>query len=792
MTDPVRLSVMTPIGQSDSSSQHSSFTLTNDSHDELLRKRPIGCSSCLDPSQTACQHMSDHYSPTSSGMRLPTLSYENSDDEDSHGPIGDPGTGTRESVDSNREESIPARGRSRITNVPQHLRNGHHGKLLNKLWNHPHFQPETVTEPSKSAMILRLWKWEIFNCVLAIGMLGSMYSILLHYNGQRTPDWGTTINLSTLIALMATLLRTMLAFVVSEIIGQAKWDYFAGGVRKSDSAPVRRLIETSRFNEASQGMLGAVKLLPTIILDPATLTAVMVLIVSLGTGSFVQQAIQTQSCQFPVDSVHASLPVTRNLSELSVQSIRSSYLFATVSSALAPESEDIGSAISVGCLTGNCTFRNSIGGMYSTLGMCSSCVDASSLITSTEQQCTPGVFCEQSIANVTLPNGMSTYNMTKYINTHATQILVSPTGELDWASDLTSQGMKALSSLAMENVTILAPKLLPTSPKYSEFVAVSCTLYPCLRSYTSEVRSGELDEVLRGTVPAVPNIVDQMEQYFGDFPIPGDKAMEMGRPLLPSPSQVVQSPCLVNGTVWAKENKSSTLDLQDLIFAYRVDTEPGAYLYRFEGIKAPAECIYSWGGTAVNRLLETMEGLTFNGSCDIWVEGANEIAAWNYTGSIDCGEEFWLASFLDGNEITADSITKRIQAFTDRLSNKMRMGFLNDPEIVYGQVLQATVCSRIHYSWLAFPLALVVLTIGLLAWTMFWSSRRRGRVMVWKTSILPFLFYSERFGVQNGEDISADSTESMRRDEGAKEPLLDLDQMEKEARQRKVCFDLFN
>lgn len=60
--------------------------------------------------------------------------------------------------------------------------------------------------------------------------------------------------------------------------------------------------------------------------------------------------------------------------------------------------------------------------------------------------------------------------------------------------------------------------------------------------------------------------------------------------------------------------------------------------------------------------------------------------------------------------------------------------------------------------------------------------------MVWKTSILPFLFYSERFVVQNGEDVSAYSAEASRRDE-AKEPLLDLDRMEADARQRVVRFN---
>lgn len=150
----------------------------------------------------------------------------------------------------------------------------------------------------------------------------------------------------------------MLAFVESEIIGQAKWNNFTGGGSPEDTAPVRRLIETSRFNDASQSLLGAFRLLPTITRDPATLTAVIIMIVSLGIGSFVQQTIQTQSCQFAARNVYVSLPISRNITANNVFSFQRgpTNTFAALSSSLSPESEEIGSPIYVRCSTGNCTF----------------------------------------------------------------------------------------------------------------------------------------------------------------------------------------------------------------------------------------------------------------------------------------------------------------------------------------------------------------------------------------------------------------------------------------------------
>ncbi|KAG8166857.1 hypothetical protein KVR01_002546 [Diaporthe batatas] len=162
------------------------------------------------------------------------------------------------------------------------------------------------------------------------------------------------------------------------------------------------------------------------------------------------------------------------------------------------------------------------------------------------------------------------------------------------------------------------------------------------------------------------------------------------------------------------------------------------------------------------------------------------------TTTVDCNHAYWLARFYGDEGLTATAVIKQMEAFTDRLSNKMRMGFLNKPEAVLGQALQTRLCSRIQYSWLAFPAVLVVATNGLLAWTMYQGSRRQGRVMVWKTSILPLLFYSQRFVVQTAGDVSDGPPEPLQRDESAREPLLDLDQMEAEARQRKVRFEVFH
>lgn len=786
-----------PITERNNSSERLSSTFTISPGDGPHKTGSTSCDHWLGPNQVPGQHISDLQSLTSDGWRSPPLAHECSD-EDSlvDESIENAVTDTMEhSVSGIRETFGSARRYCPIKQPPSQPERFQSGKLLNRFRGPRRMRSETEYVPSTSASCSKVWKWEIFNCVLAIGMLGSIYGILFRYDGQRIPDWGTVINLSTLIAFMATLLRMMLVFVVAQIIGQAKWKYFAGDGRPTDGPPMRWLIEASRFNDASQGLLGAAKLVPTIIRDPATLLAVIIMTISLGTGSFVQQAIQTQYCQFPVDSAHASLPISRSITTLESGvgqkspsgSVTFSNLVAALSSALAPDDKEICSPLSVGCHTGNCTFRNSIGGVYSTLGVCSLCADTSSLITSTEwtPKCEPHeILCSTSTANYTLPNGMSvqsSFGSNGYTHAQETELLVSTELGLEWAGDLASPDMKVLSQWAFANMTVLTPNWLPTNSGYAEYVSAMCTLYPCLRSYTGSVTSGKLEEVLLSTIPVLPDVSAMFEPNITIKAVEEELSLSGSEIFHSDPwvgFKAVQSPCLV-------DDKSSTLGLQRLLLA-QADLDPrGARRFRVENATAPAECIYSLATMVISGLSTAAD--SFNGRCN--VSGLRNSSPLN-TKTITCAEKFWLASLFADNGPSATSVIEGVEAFTDRLSNKIRLGLLDNPDLVYGQILQATVCSRIHYSWLTFPAVLVSVTSGLLGWTIFQSSRRRGREMIWKNSILPFLFYGDRFVVQNGEDVSAYSTEALQRGE-PQEPLLDLDRMELEARQQVVRFNAF-
>lgn len=60
------------------------------------------------------------------------------------------------------------------------------------------------------------WIWEIASMVVAVCCLLAIFIILVKFNRQEQPSWlyARTLNLSTLIALLATFLRWMLANVL--------------------------------------------------------------------------------------------------------------------------------------------------------------------------------------------------------------------------------------------------------------------------------------------------------------------------------------------------------------------------------------------------------------------------------------------------------------------------------------------------------------------------------------------------------------------------------------------------
>jgi Protein of unknown function (DUF3176) len=64
--------------------------------------------------------------------------------------------------------------------------------------------------------LVTAWWKEILSLLVAVGALVAIAVILVMYNGQEQPSWRHSINLSTFVAILSTLIRALMVVVVEE------------------------------------------------------------------------------------------------------------------------------------------------------------------------------------------------------------------------------------------------------------------------------------------------------------------------------------------------------------------------------------------------------------------------------------------------------------------------------------------------------------------------------------------------------------------------------------------------
>lgn len=160
--------------------------------------------------------------------------------------------------------------------------------------------------------------------------------------------------------------------------------------------------------------------------------------------------------------------------------------------------------------------------------------------------------------------------------------------------------------------------------------------------------------------------------------------------------------------------------------------------------------------------------------------------------NIVLGNNWWLSSLWNEGNISIQSISSTMDSmatsFTnhvrtikfDSASNSSKPGQEDAPSFVLGTVYETTVCTRFDWKWLLFPIVLVFATLVLLAFTVVSSYYDSQQLPIWKSSLLPLLFYGferksqtldqtvngedekgERDGLLGKEQLSAFSSEKI-------------------------------
>ena len=100
--------------------------------------------------------------------------------------------------------------------------------------------------------IYRWWIWELFCWTLASACLCTIAGILSKWDRRPLDEWHYSLTLNTILAILSSVSKAALLVPVSAGISQLKWS------RLDDR---RSLIDLQRFDQASRGPLGSIRLI---------------------------------------------------------------------------------------------------------------------------------------------------------------------------------------------------------------------------------------------------------------------------------------------------------------------------------------------------------------------------------------------------------------------------------------------------------------------------------------------------------------------------------------------------
>jgi hypothetical protein len=604
-------------------------------------------------------------------------------------------------------------------------------------------QSQSTQKPKISPV--RSWSWEIISLLFALALLIATIAIPAHYNDKVLKRWPYDISLNTIIAILSTFMRAAMMLVVAELVGQMGWH----SLRKP-----RPVSDLHHFDNASRGILGAIKLFWAVPPRLASIIAAIVIILSPAIAPFSQQAVRTVPCPREVQG-SASLPISHYVPgggafySLWAGNIEAAndMKAAMINGLVNATGKD--TDVEATCASGNCTFTETSQGVtHASVGMCSTCLDTTEFI-----KLNVSARKGYSVINYTLPNNQW------FQPVGGGYLMSSTTGDVDWAlggvdsdfaqltkASITDLTILTYSQSACKNISIAGAdcpedrftKDLPKAYRIANPVAITCALYPCLKQYHAQVKEAKLEEKIVSELPLTPIEIS----YSSDR---GSKAKNLNR-------TTVHSPCLVNGEEYNFDNFSQKTEPTKKSSPVEIDGK---------NYTVPNQCIYSMGFTYSQALSSFMEDTLFEGVC----------MPTSFVGSpADCGNKWWLrplhnASYEDLDE-TLDKFTT---AITNNFRKQASLGSgMAEKDKVTGTVNETSICTVFDWRWVLLPAGLMVVTVALLVHVVV-QSYTNTTLPIWKTSLLPLLFY--------GPNVTNDLTRE-----------TDLDELQRGAGKIKVEF----
>lgn len=265
-------------------------------------------------------------------------------------------------------------------------------------------------------------------------------------------------------------------------------------------------------------------------------------------------------------------------------------------------------------------------------------------------------------------------------------------------------------------------------PLAMDVIAVQCIYHHCLRNYVAEVDAGVLSEKLVSSVPStlVSNLLGDLYVNY----------------------TAIKEPCFIHNQTYDRANFSKVPKEALKFISYNVTGTP-------EDI--PEECLYQMEKPYAMALTQFF-GDAFNSNGSMNKNQRQDFGQDNDLIDNIWFYDTWWLSLWNRNNAIVETINAAFESVATAFTNQVRVSktanIKEDPQWVYGTVFETSVCTRFEWQWLLFPVFLLSATLVLLLITAGISYMDTQQIPIWKSSLLPLLFYGlEKSAVDNGHEL---------------------------------------
>ncbi|KAK2023742.1 hypothetical protein LX32DRAFT_508608, partial [Colletotrichum zoysiae] len=366
---------------------------------------------------------------------------------------------------------------------------------------------------------------ELLALVLSISALITVLFLLPFLDNKPLSAWKFPISLNTIISILGATSRAALAFAVSACISQGKWNWYKRGAAN--------VMTFDRFEEASRGPWGSLRLLWNIKLKHWTALGALSAVSLVGFEPFLQAIITLPGEQMEITgaandasigrtekldagllgmlSVGArqSIPMPEPWGAYGVYSIRSVPDFGAIAAiweGFSNESSINNLKPAFNCPTGNCTWPP-----YASLAVCSKCYDISKQMKRSHGQA--DLSDDVMTMNETFSSTFSRGNYTRYdlpvqrlsISNFNGDYKETPSARL--TARATCRPDETVSFRNLRTLLISFAVMQPSQSyfdltqdwEHNKVTSTECALYFCTSIYQSRVEKGVLLEKILGS-----------------------------------------------------------------------------------------------------------------------------------------------------------------------------------------------------------------------------------------------------------------------------------------------------